>query len=352
MAKTSGQYDFDELVAPVMFYMSLAFLLIVAAILVLWIDVVVDPTQLEALAGEQDPELIEQELRFELGAAKAGTVCAWVLVIMWPVFWGEQLYHRLRLGSWKEFRRRQLYWWAFCLLPPLRLCAHRRGTEQEEVWFPVGGWHAVSRTLRKQLERAFSLPMMWIALLILPVLGAHLAFKESVINYPILRIALHFGTGLIWFAFTVEFIVMLSVAEKKLQYCKKHWLDLAIILLPLVSFLRTLRAVRATRLLKMGKLGQVSKLVRAYRLRGVAMRGFRALMVLEVIHRVMRVKPESRIQKLEQQYAEKELELCELREQIEELKQKLASEVRTPEGEELLEDLPDEVNGANQAERV
>ncbi|MEM8733275.1 MAG: potassium channel protein, partial [Planctomycetota bacterium] len=156
------------------------------------------------------------------------------------------------------------------------------------------------------------------------------AFKESVINYPFLRIALHIGTGLIWFAFTVEFIVMLSVAEKKLQYCKKHWLDLAIILLPLISFLRTLRAVRATRLLKVGKLGQVSKLVRAYRLRGVAMRGFRALMVLEVIHRVMRIKPESRIQKLELEYAEKELELRELREQIDELKLQVASQSAPP----------------------
>jgi hypothetical protein len=34
---------------------------------------------------------------------------------------------------------------------------------------------------------------------------------------------------------------MISVAPRRLEYCKKHWLDLAIILLPLISFLRSLR---------------------------------------------------------------------------------------------------------------
>ncbi|MFK7738659.1 MAG: hypothetical protein AB8B50_21725 [Pirellulaceae bacterium] len=305
--------------AALMFAASLAFLILLSAVLVLWIDVVVEPAERTDLTESARQELIAKELAFEASAQRIGNVCAALLLVLWPAFLAEQFYNHLKLSSDASFLKHYPFWWLSCTLPPLRLCAQHRA-ESNEVWLPRFGWRTVNRELRKELERLFSIPMIFIALLILPVLGAHLLFKDRIIDFPALRIFLHIGTGLIWFAFTVEFIVMVSVAEKKLNYCKKHWLDLAIILLPLISFLRSLRALRIARVVDIGRFSQMSKFVRAYRLRGVAMRAFRALLVLEVLHRILRTKPEKRIQSLELQYAEKKRELSELREQIEALR--------------------------------
>lgn len=318
---------------PVMFYMSVAFLAILSTLLVLWIyvPITVDADEAAQAAGEVAIDvseiLTEDELLLEAAAYGWGVVCASILSLMWPVFIAERLFDRLlRLKLGIPPSR---LWWISCAAPPLRLCAHRRVVanveekEGEQIWFPRSGWRTVNRQLQRDLEKAFSLPMIFIALLILPVLGIQFYFasaKHNIIDYPVLRLLLNFGTGLIWFAFTTEFIVMVSVADKKLAYCKKHWLDLIIIILPLVSFLRTFSVLRATRLAKIGKLQQLSKLVRVYRLRGVSMRALRALMLLEVIHRLLKTKPAKRIKRLEEQYADKQRELEFLAEEIERLK--------------------------------
>jgi hypothetical protein len=332
----------EDLVSGGMFFLSLAFLGLLAAVMVLWIDVdrivetsvhddALDPDEQLVMEFSLSEEALAKEIKFAATAHRLGRYCALMLALIWPLFVVEQF---VRLtGTWIPNSRERIsgYWWLFCIVPPLRLCAQQHGLVREQssdigpnrVWLPKLGWQDVNRNLQRRLERAFSMPMILIALLILPILGLHFLFKDQIIDYPYLRILLHFGTGLIWFAFAVEFIVMVSVAENKLAYCKKHWLDLAIILLPLVSFLRTLRVLRAGKLVKLGKLQQVSRVIRVYRLRGVAMRALRALMVLEVIHRVFRTKPENRIKKLEQQCREKEHELAELHEEIARIKRSL-----------------------------
>ena len=55
------------------------------------------------------------------------------------------------------------------------------------------------------------------------------------------RVATRIGEALIWTAFALEFVIMISVVERKLKYCVQHWIDLLVIVLPLVGFLRTLR---------------------------------------------------------------------------------------------------------------
>lgn len=337
----------EQIVSPAMFFLSLVFLGFLAAVMVLWIDVdrIVElseevgdsaAVELPELALKLSPEALAKELKFEQTAHRWGNYCAVMLLVLWPIFVAEQLARFY--GNWipKSRERLSRFWLLFCFVPPLRLCAQQRGatlpnSEQREpnhVWLPRLGWQQVNRQLQRRLERVFSVPMILIALMILPILGLHFLFKEGIVDYPYLRVMLHFGTGLIWFAFAVEFIVMVSIAEKKLGYCKKHWLDLAIILLPLVSFLRTLRLIRAGKLVKLGKLQQLSRVVRVYRLRGVAMRLLRAMLVLEVIHRLIRTTPESRVRKLEMQVREKEHELLELREQIDRLKLSMAETSR------------------------
>jgi len=169
---------------------------------------------------------------------------------------------------------------------------------------------------RQRLERIFSVPMIVIALMILPVLLVEFKWEEQVAAHAGLRLLLHVSTGVIWFAFAVEFLVMIAVADKKLRYCRQHWLDLVIILLPLISFLRSLRVVRATRLARLARIEQLTRMSRLYRVRGLAIRGFRTLLLLELLQRMLRTTPEKRLKRLRERLQEHEQEAEELRREI------------------------------------
>jgi hypothetical protein len=161
--------------------------------------------------------------------------------------------------------------------------------------------------------------MIFIALAILPVLLIEVGMKNQVAARPWLQFVLHLSLGIIWFAFATEFIVMVSVAEKKIRYCKEHWLDIAIILLPLISFLRSLRVVRATRVARLARIQQITKMSRLYRLRGLAMRTLRALLLLKIVNRILRISPETQLKRLREQLRDKKTEIKLLRMQIAEL---------------------------------
>ena len=156
--------------------------------------------------------------------------------------------------------------------------------------------------------------------MILPILVIEFLMKDQVAHHGWLRLCLHLGTGVIWFAFAAEFILMVSVADRKLAYCKKHWIDLAIILLPLFSFLRSLRALRATRIAKLMRIPQIGKLARIYRLRGTAVKAIQALILLDAFHRWRAVDPEKQIVNLQQRLNETESQARRLRRQIAKLK--------------------------------
>ena len=324
-----------------MFYLSLGYLAIIAALLVLWIDVprVIEFNDLELTAqfenlldaskADIDPATEEElsklvdrqrELEFQSTATSLSRWLARLLVVAWLVIVAEQLTYFVLMDNWTQYRSEHPYALAICLLPPLRLCARHRAAEGV-IWFPGLGWQRPTHHFQKELERHTSLPMIGIALLILPVLGLQMIYGAAIVQHPWLRIALHVGTGVIWFAFATEFLVMVSVTDKKLKYCKKHWLDLVIILLPLISFLRSWQLLRASKLVNFSKLQQISRIIRAYRLRGVTMRALRAFLVLGILQRILRTKPEQKLAKLRELYAEKEAELAMLRDEIEQLEQ-------------------------------
>jgi voltage-gated potassium channel len=185
---------------------------------------------------------------------------------------------------------------------------------RERLWLPGLGWRQANKRLRRRLERRFSVPMILIALMIMPVLIIEFFMKTQVAQYVWLRMLLHIGTGVIWFAFAGEFILMVSVADKKIAYCKKHWIDLAIILLPLFSFLRSLRVLRATRLAR--GIPQVTKMARIYRLRGTAVKALRGLILLDVLQRFTGGDVDRKIDKLRRHLADVESEAREIRHKI------------------------------------
>lgn len=261
---------------------------------------------------------VELILSVEPPVATLAQFAGWFMLAIWPLFIAEAVLYWLVRPRGLGQRRQHLHAMSCCLFPPLRMCL-RSPEMGEAIWFPWVGWQQPNDQLRESLVRFFSIPMLGIAVLILPVLGIEFFLKEQVDRYPALRYGLHFSTGLIWFAFTTEFIVMISAADKKLAYCKKHWLDLAIILLPIISFLRSLQVLRATRLAKVAKVQQLTKMARVYRLRGVSTKALRALVLFDLAQRLFRIRPEKRLASLRNQRQQLLKDLAALDGQIDKL---------------------------------
>ena len=300
-----------NVLAPVMFFASLIFLLGLAILVVYTVDVPRVESLKDAVALQGRHRVIASILIFLSG--------------LWGIFFAELVLKKVisrRLNS-------RLHWldYAVLLCPPLRL-ALPNAQMNGRCWLPILGWQIPGKRLFKKLERKFSTPMLLIALLILPVLLVEFKFQSQIESRPWLQSVLHFGTGLIWYAFAAEFLIMVSATDRRLDYVKKNWIDLAIILLPFISFLCSLRIFRAARIAKFAKLQQLTKMTRVYRMRGLIAKSMRALLLLEIVHRVLKTKPENRLAKLELQFADKQEELRELERQIEALKKEMQTDAK------------------------
>ncbi|KAA5546179.1 prefoldin subunit [Roseiconus nitratireducens] len=301
-----------------MFTLSVLYLAGVAFLIVFWVDV---PALLERARGLVDPKhLADSDWLLDM-PSRLDRVVLVMMAGIWLVVIAEAVAHWLT-RPWNRSTRRQ-HWCSllFCLCPALRMGA-RSPEMHGRIWLPGLGWRQSGQRLQRQLERHFSVPMMAIALMIMPILIIEFFLKDQVAAYAWLRALLHFATGLIWFAFAAEFILMISVAEKKLDYCKRHWLDLAIIVLPFVSFLRSLSLAQTMRLTQVMRIQQLTNLARAYRLRGTALKAFRVLVLFDLHERILRVSDEKRIEKLEKKLGELERERRVLRQKIAKLKLK------------------------------
>jgi voltage-gated potassium channel len=284
--------------------------------------------------------LLAGEIHFSHGKMFAPLLpaCHIGLAVLWPVFLLEALVHVVaRSPRWKQHL-------AYCLCPPARLGARDACTGQR-IWLPRMGWTLVNRDLSDRMERALNLPMILIALGVVPLLALdyyqpehhplvhHVrdaVGKSSDItapassapaaselppalawaHKPAVRFATRVGEALIWAAFALEFTVMISVVDRKLKYCLRHWIDILVIVLPLIAFLRSLRLARLARL------HQIGKFTRLYRLRGSVVRAQRGAVVASVVERKLLRNPRKHLAKLQDVLAEKEREVEMLRAQI------------------------------------
>lgn len=302
--------------AKPMFYLSMLFLVLLAGLVVAWVDVLPDPVDEKLVGAVQTAETLPADL-WQHPAMQTGYVLYWALLAIWPLFLIEPLYVRWLARKEGSSAKNNVAVDLLCVaIPPLRM-GKAIPAKDGEIWLPRMNWHAPGKPLHKALERVFSKPMLIIALLILPVLLIEFRYQELLQSNIWLKLALSISMGFIWCAFAVEFILMVSTTNKKLAYIKKNWIDLAIILLPLISFLRSLRIVRAAKLAQFAKIQQLTKMGRVYRMRGLLAKTIRAFLVFEVVNRVLKTSPEKRIDKLMAQVEEKEEELRELRQRVE-----------------------------------
>jgi voltage-gated potassium channel len=296
--------------------------------------------------------LLAGEIHFSRGKMFSPLLwaCHTGLAVLWPVFLLEALVHVFaRSPRWKQ----QL---AYCLCPPLRLGARDACTGQR-VWLPGWGWSVVNRDLQEHMEQKLNVPMILIALCVIPLLALDYyqpehhplvhQVRDSIATatatnptqtsapvqssqeadtipaalawarWPAVRFATRVGEALIWAAFALEFTVMISIVDRKFRYCRQHWIDLLVIILPLIGFLRSLRLARLARL------HQVGKFTRLYRLRGSVVRAQRGMVVASVVERKLVRNPRKQLAQLKDALVEKERETETLRKRIRELEQEI-----------------------------
>ena len=203
----------------------------------------------------------------------------------------------------------------YLVFPAFRLCPRDHLTGQN-LWIPGLSWQQTNKDLEQYLLRVFSAPMIVIALLVLPVVGIEFFYADEIAASVWGWYVINACSGFIWVAFVFEFVVMLSSVEKRFKYCRQNWIDVAVILLPLVSFMG---AARLGRLLKLKQLTRTAKI---YRIRGLALRAWRAVVALEVIDTLLRRDPETRMEALKNKIKEREMEIQELTKRLNRLESK------------------------------
>lgn len=236
-------------------------------------------------------------------------LCLAGLVACQPFHWVE-LFASGRAG------RPGLGWYlAYCILPPLRLM-HRDVKTRRQVWLPRAGWIRVHPEEFYRVQNVLGMPLMVVSLAILPLAAAD--FLIPIEQQPTwLKFLVNVSTGCVWFAFAAEFFVMLSLTNRKVGYITAHWLDLAIIVLPLMMF------VHASAIGGLLRLQQFTKLGRVYRLRNIGMRMSRTLMLTSAVRRMMSSASHRRLIQLEEEFADRIYHLKKLRQEIDRVSSEL-----------------------------
>ena len=292
----------DRYCAPVMFVVTVVFIIVLGMVLHLMVGEAVEPY------------------------APLVRWCEVVLVALLPVYLAEAWLHaRSGTPRW----RRDL---VFCLFPPARL-AGRDHASGQLVWLPGLGWRKADDDLAVLVERKLSMPMIGVALLVLPLLALEFHFQDKGTVPKGWELGLRLSSAAIWTLFTMEFLVMITIVRKKILYIKNHWIDLAIILLPLVEYLRALRIGRLLRLNQLTKLGRTA---RVFRMRGLLMRSWRAVLLLGVVQRLIHRTPQRQLESLRETIREREEELADLRERAVAVEQQIAALERSPATEPLI----------------
>jgi hypothetical protein len=206
------------------------------------------------------------------------------------------------------------------LLPPLRMGC-RSQVRPDHIWLPGLGWHEVNHRLRVTLERVFSVPMIFFALMVLPLLALEFFAAEQVHAEPVLALWLDIGTSVIWLAFALELIVMVAVSDRPWRYCFLHWIDVAIVVLPAFELLPLFRLLRLGRVLRLENLLRWGRLSR---LQGLLSRCWRAVLLLQVVQRLTGHSLERRLSQYRALLQAKEEEAADLRRDIAELEERIA----------------------------
>ena len=291
LARSTALRRYDMATAPFMFYVGVISLLLIGALVTI-------------LTEDHPSSRLQNIFPWIVGltAGMYGLSVADVLLL----FYRRRKHQEKIYGPEKRMRLFSV------LFPPLHI-GTRDSSSGKYLWIPFWHWCVVNEGLLAELKRKFVLPMIGIALLIVPVLVIEWKFLDEVREeLPNLRINLILNTIqiFIWSAFTFEFILMISISNRKFHYIKKNWIDLLIILLPFVSFLRSFR---------ISQLARLKYATRSFKLRGVITKARQGLIFVDVVQRLFRLRPENEMKRLYRLLQENRRDSEELLKKLEEV---------------------------------
>ena len=102
--------------------------------------------------------------------------------------------------------------------------------------------------LLDRFERATELPLLGLALAIIPLLVIPLVTDVSDTMSATFLVL----DWTIWAVFAADLGVRTYLSERRLNYLVRHWYDVLIVVLPFLRPLRVLRSARALRLARLG----------------------------------------------------------------------------------------------------
>jgi len=121
------------------------------------------------------------------------------------------------------------------------------------VGVPILGIVIADDDLRQRINRRFHWPMITLALAVLPIIAIEIFLDPPYGTF--LWWTKIVGLTVIWFAFTIEFMIKILIAECRIEYCKRNWLDIIIIILPVLRPLRVASVARTTRVFTLRGVG-------------------------------------------------------------------------------------------------
>jgi hypothetical protein len=286
----------EHIIARIMFFLTIIFLSLVAIILqYLQID-----NGLELLPYSR--QLIS------------------ILLILWPFFFLDRILYLIFCNkrTWKSY----VGLFLITLLPPLHLAA-RRCDDQTYIWWDFN-WQLVTPSLYEHIEKRFLYPILIFSLFMIPIWIIEIFLPQSSLTMHLLLYHLiNMGNALIWGLFTTEFIIMFFITKDRNDYLIRHWLELFIIVLPMLALARFvliykyLFITKSTFVLWFVK---IQNMLNIYRTRSVLNRIIRILILVDIVKRFyQRKNPEKYLTILRNKLADKEEEIIELKKQINEI---------------------------------
>lgn len=259
-----------------------------------------------------------------------------ILLVSWPIFFIERLLYLVfcPYRTWKTYLGALL----ISLFPPCRLAA-RRCADQSYIWC-VFGWRLVdyslvitiNQRLETRIEKQFLFSGLLLAALMIPFWIIEIFIPKTLIKYYFIYHLLNIGNALIWALFVAEFVILISISHNWTLYLLRHWLELLIILLPMIALVRVIRLVQTSMVLEVLQIPEtillgIPKILNIYRARTFLNRMIRILTLVEFIQLWSKYKnPKKYLVKLKEELAEKELEVILLKRQICEMETEIKSQ--------------------------
>jgi voltage-gated potassium channel len=114
---------------------------------------------------------------------------------------------------------------------------------------------ARNEELLTRFERVTLWPMMGLAVLSLVTLILGWTLDLS----PSMQTSLETFDWLIWAVFTIELVIRLYLAPRRLRFLWKNPIDVAVVLVPTLQGLRALRIARFARIFRLARVGEMGK---------------------------------------------------------------------------------------------